>query len=189
MPKASNTVTISKAVLLENTQAGPTVFHDENSKTEVTWEGRGDSMGRDIQPVPLHYLENINFLRILNKGILVLVDAPSEVVELVEAQLDNPILNRQRNAWLGQRDKQAGLAVDNIEHTTRNDYLVQGCIGPDASGRGTCNIEVPVRESENVAPLCNAHKELSRFAVQFPTEQVVDGKETYVWRLSSVDAR
>jgi hypothetical protein len=111
MPKASDVVTISKPVILANNQAGPTVFHDEASKTEVTWEGAGDSQGRDIQPVPVHYLENINFLRILNKGIFSLVSAPDEVKDLLDQYLSNPTLVQQRANYKQEQTDRVGVAV------------------------------------------------------------------------------
>ncbi len=111
MPKASDTITIAKPVLLANNLAGPTVFHDENSKTEVTWEGKGDPQGNDIQPIPIYYLENTNFLRILNKGIFRLVSAPPEVRELLEEYLSDATLTKQRENWVADQANKVGVAV------------------------------------------------------------------------------
>lgn len=121
MPKASNEVTIAQPVLLANNQAGPTVFRDDNSNTEVTWEGAGDPQGQDIQPVPIHFLENTNFLRILNKGIFRLVSAPPEVKELLTAYLSDPTLTQQRASWVAQQSAGAGTVA--VEAPHRPDFV------------------------------------------------------------------
>jgi hypothetical protein len=110
--QASKPVTISQPVLLANNQPGPTVFRDDNSNTEITWEGAGDPQGQDIQPIPVFFLENTNFLRILNKGIFRLVSAPPEVCDLLEAYLSDPTLTQQRASWLASQSEHAGPIVE-----------------------------------------------------------------------------
>lgn len=121
MPKASNEVTIAQPILLANNQAGPTVFRDDNSNVEVTWEGSGDPTGQDIQTVPVYFLENTNFLRILNKGIFRLVSAPPEVKDLLVAYLSDPTLTQQRESWVSQQNERVGATA--VEAPHRPDFV------------------------------------------------------------------
>jgi hypothetical protein len=189
MPKVAETTLLSKAILLLNKQAGPTVFQSGN--TEVVWEGAGDPNGMDLQAIPLAFLEDLNFFRILNKGVLELFDAPDDVAKVVEEQLNNPVLNRQSAAWRAKQEERSSSAVSAIQHTTRNDYVTTGCIGPSTRGPGNCGVDVPVREFGGASkpPLCNKHEDLAKFCTEIPNEIVVDGKEGTVWRLAQVEAR
>jgi len=71
--------TINKPIFLQNEQAGPLVFRDDASNVEIVWQGKGDNSGNDMQAVPVSFLNNVNFLRILNRGAVTLIDADEDV--------------------------------------------------------------------------------------------------------------
>jgi len=181
--------TISKPIFLQNEQAGPLVFRDDASNVEIVWQGKGNPSGEDMQAVPVAFLNNVNFLRILNRGAVTLIDADEDVRAAVEAQLSSPILQRQAQANAEARTRAVEAALTPLDRPERNDYITIGCIGPSTRGQGTCGAEVPVRELNKgeSAPLCATHAHLAPMAIQFETEEIVDGKPVMAWSLATIE--
>lgn len=178
--------TISKPIFLQNEQAGPLVFRDDSANVEIVWQGKGDTSGNDMQAVPVSFLNNINFLRILNRGSITLIDADDDVRAAVEAQLASPILQRQAAA---SAEIKAQAQVTPLDRPEKNDYITIGCIGPSSRGQGICGLEVPVREATKgeTAPLCATHVHLAAMAIQYETEEIVDGKPVMAWSLATIE--
>ena len=178
--------TINKPIFLQNEQAGPLVFRDDSANVEIIWQGKGDNGGMDCQAVPVSFLNNINFLRILNRGAITLVDADDEVRAAVEAQLASPILQHQAQVAAEVKEQAQVTPLDRPE---KNDYITIGCIGPSSRGQGNCGLEVPVREASKAdsAPLCATHIHLAPQAFQFETEEIVDGKPVMAWSIATIE--
>jgi len=146
--------TINKPIFLQNEQAGPLVFRDDASNVEIVWQGKGDNSGNDMQAVPVSFLNNVNFLRILNRGAVTLIDADEDVRAAVESQLASPILQRQAAA-AAERKVEAAAEMAPLDRPEKNDYITIGCIGPSSRGQGNCGAEVPVREATKATlPRC-----------------------------------
>jgi hypothetical protein len=176
-------------VLLKNETSGPLVFQDGTEGDSVVWQGAGNAMGEDIQPVPLKFLENNNFLRILNKGVLSLYEADDEIAAQLANIIKSPALQHQAEVWNRQRTTAAETATQGIDRKANRDFVTNGCIGPDARGTGQCGAEVSVREAQlgEKPPLCPAHSSLS---TQFVQTEVQDetGTGKTIWTRPTLDA-
>lgn len=190
MQKVENTVLLNAPVLLENTQPGPTIFTDDQSHTSITWEGAGDTGGRDIQAIPLSFLENINFLRILNRGILTVYDAPEDVKKMIDVQLGSSKLRDQAVAWRAQENAKSEDRAIAINHVANQDLVAVKCVGPGSRQGAKCDAEVPVRELNlgEKPPLCEQHKHLASSFVPEIGENV-DGKQVTNWVLPRLERR
>ena len=178
-------IKLNAPMFVANTQAGPTNFSDERTGISITWEGKGNPAGLDVQACPLQLLENTDFIRNLSNGVFVIEQADAEVMEIVEAQLSNPYMNRSAAVWRQQQaDRLAGSQAE-IEHKENQDYIVQGCIGPSTRGEGTCGAQVPVKDqnSKDAPPLCSQHKSLALSFVAHETETINPdtGKAEVLW--------
>ena len=182
----TNTPTITRPIFLQNEQAGPLVFRDDSANAEIIWQGKGDPMGEDLQAVPVGFLNNVDFLRMLNRGTVTLVDADDQVREAIESQLASPILQRQAAAAVARKE---AVVVEPLYRPEKNDYITIGCIGPSTRGARACGAEVPVREATrgDAPPLCAQHSHLAPQAFQFETETIVDGKPVLAWRLATIE--
>lgn len=91
-------------VLVRNAEKGPSVFSDPSKNIAIEWQGAGDPSGEDLQQVPDEVLDNVNFLKALNRGIFVVEEASPEMQER---------LNRQVAAYQSRRSasEQAGEAA------------------------------------------------------------------------------
>ena len=190
--KVVQEIVLNKPILLENWQPGPTIFTDDQTHTSIEWAGHGDTSGGDIQAVPLSFLENINFLRILNRGILSLFDASDEVKDMIEAQLGNSKLKDQAVQWRAEQNQKVKEATVSIEHTANHDLVAVKCIGPGSRQGIKCDVEIPVREL-NVGekpPLCENHKHLASQYVPTAGETLnSNGKEETIWVLPKIESR
>ncbi len=169
-------------VLVRNTEAGPTVFTDANTHTQVEWQGANDPSGEDIQQVPDSLIENVAFLRAVNRGILVVEEATPAVREALE---------RQVSSWKARQKtaEEAGAAV--IDEQADNDLVTMPCIGPSQRGTGECGEPVPVREKFRFdkPALWSRHSALAPQYVFSESEAVVDGKTTKQWTRTLVTSR
>jgi len=149
-------------------------------RTSVEWQPRGDEMGRDIQQVPDNYAENVNFLRVINSGLLKVVEGS----DTLQAALD-----RQAQAARDKRERAAQAAASAIDPAAKNDMIAIPCVGPSTNGRGECGSPVPVRErtKNERPPLCPVHEGMaSQYA---PTETEENGKPVVKWSRVQVGAR
>lgn len=155
-------------VLVRNTEAGPTVFSVPEDKIELEWQGAGDPAGNDSQYVPDDLLKNIQFSKMIRRGLFEIVN------ESEQAAVDEV----QTAAHQARKDEAASAGVSAIEVTANNDLVQAHCIGPANKGNGTCGEPVAVKEKtqDEKPTLCPRHASLaSQYAL---TE--VDGKTTWV---------
>lgn len=82
-------------VLVRNKEGGPAVFSDITNNIAIEWQGAGDKNGEDLQQVPDALLENVNFLKALNRGVFVVEEASPETRALLDQQVAS---YRQRRA-------------------------------------------------------------------------------------------
>jgi hypothetical protein len=157
-------------VLVRNNQKGPTVFQDHATKESVEWGGKGDPMHNDVQQVPEAFLENVNFRRAVNRGILEIVEAEPEILAKFESQSE---MWRKR---IEQEEEQAKLSLNEVAN---RDIVQVSCIGPDSRGTGQCANPVPVAELQkgDAPPLCGSHRHLiDQFVLtESATEVEADG--------------
>lgn len=159
---------------VRNLQSGPTVFTDRTSDTAIEWQGKGDPSGGDIQQVPETVINNVNFMRALNNGIL--------AIEEAEPAIQNA-LTKQAEAWQGRQDGHIQSSIDSIDQKAQNDLISVGCVGPTARGTGECGLPVPIKEKNlnDRPPLCPMHENLASQFVIEDTETVVEGKVVRKW--------
>lgn len=175
-------------ILLQNETQGPLVFQD-NDGLDVVWQAKGDPIGADVQPVPMTFLENANFIRILNKGTLSLYEASDDIREQLEAIVSSPAMKHQATVWQRQQQNAAAEKVVVVDRQANRDFVTNKCLGPDSRGTGNCGIEVSVREVAlgQKPPLCPAH---AHMAPQFISTEVqaADGTGEIVWSMPRMDA-
>ena len=165
-----STNTLAKPVLVRNTKLGPTVFKDGNDGAEVVWQGANDPMGEDVQPVPVAFLSNSQFLSSLNRETFVIESADESLIAELGEHLNSPALKRQAEQWKAQKAGEQTATFDLIEDKALNDIVVVTCVGPATRGEGACGAEIPRKElgKNDHAPLCPKHE---GFASQYvPTE-------------------
>ncbi len=170
-------------VLVRNAEAGPTVFTDAATNTQVEWQGAGDPSGEDWQQVPDALVNNVAFLKAVNRGVLVIEEASDEARSALEAQSAN---------WRRRQDEAAKASVDAISEEAQNDLITLSCVGPNQRGTGgECGEMVPVREKtkDDKPPLCSRHAALASQFVMTETDVMVEGKAQKKWIRSQVGAR
>lgn len=100
-------------VLVRNTEKGPSVFSDPTANIAIEWQGAGDKDGEDVQHVPDSLVDNINFLKALQRGIFVVEAATDEM----KARLDRQVTsyrerrNSTEQAGADALDRQAERTV------------------------------------------------------------------------------
>lgn len=168
-------------VLVRNTEGGPTVLSDLKSKEYVEWAGANDPNGADVQPVPEEFLNNVNFLRCVQRGILV-IENPEDNPEVTAA------IERQNAAWQARREQAKKNAEATIDHQANNDLVSVQCVGPGGRG-GQCENTVPVKDKQRAdkPPLCSTHESL---APQYVRNDNVEGDSTvHEWKRVTLTAR
>lgn len=75
-------------VLVRNTEEGPSVFSDPAKNIAIEWQGKGDPSGEDVQHVPDEVIDNVNFLKALQRGIFVVEEATPDMQERLQKQVD-----------------------------------------------------------------------------------------------------
>jgi hypothetical protein len=132
-------------------------------------------MGNDLRPVPSSYLEDVQFLSCLQRGIFSIEEAPEAVREALE-------LHKQE--WQSRQERQKAASQASLDQAPQNDMLMLSCIGPSGKGTGQlCGVQVPVKQrARNEAPpLCGAHKGLASQFIAEESEQIVEGKPEVRW--------
>lgn len=74
-------------VLVRNSEKGPSVFSDPSANIAIEWQGAGDPNGEDVQHVPDSLIDNVNFLKALQRGIFVVEEASPEMQERLDKQV------------------------------------------------------------------------------------------------------
>lgn len=148
---------VQAPVMCQNMMAGPTVIASDPKETyAVTFEGRGDRSGGDVQPIPRELLSTPAFSKAIRQGVL-------KVVEGEEDPYVQAAMAKQSSSF---RDRMAAdeLAVrETIDQASDNDMIVVNCIGPGTRPGDPCGEQIPVRAREKDAqpPLCSRHGHLS----------------------------
>lgn len=160
-------------LLVRNNEPNSTVF-DMGSRL-LRWAPAGDVMGDDVQRVPDSLAEDVDFIRSVERGVLAVEEGSPELLEKLAAS----------SRSYGDRARRAEAAQQESVLDRRQDRdLVQ-------SGCAECGAQVIQRaaERDQVAPLCNRHKDLRN---QFSLEEsgsVGDGGVRREWRRARVEHR
>lgn len=101
-------------LLVKNNETGPTVFSDLGENVQIEWQGKGDAAGRDLQRVPDKLMENVDFRRTLDRGILEVVESTPEMEAKIKEQSD---ANR------AQRDARDASIEDVMDRTTDREIV------------------------------------------------------------------
>lgn len=176
--------TVSAPILVRNMHAGPTVFtYGKNAEDFVEWAGAGDQMGNDIQPVPAHLLNLVQFRRSLTRGIF-------QVVEDQDVMLETESLHRSE--WENRQERQHNAAMEAMDEVQDNDLLMLACIAPARKGSAQqCQAPVTVRskERDDAPPLCGEHRHMStQFALEY-TGRMNGNEPEKAWRKVTLAAR
>lgn len=144
-------------VLCRNMMSGPTVIASDPKQThEVTFGGRNDPNGEDVQPIPEQLMRTPAFRRALRQGIL----------QVIQGE-DNPLiadaLARQSSAFKDRMAADELQARESLESPAGNDMIAVTCIGPGTRQGSTCEEQVPVRADQQGTrpPLCDRHEYLA----------------------------
>lgn len=159
--------------MVRNTAAGPTVFAD--AQQHVEWQGSGDPMGGDLQPVPPSFLDNVQFHRMTARGILVVETADEAIAAALASH---------KQDWETRLERQRTASIDAIDQAPQNDSVVKGCIGPSGkSPEMLCGVEVPIKAAKlaDTPPLCSMHTGLAGQFIAQEGEKIVEGKPEVVW--------
>lgn len=169
-------------VLVKNTQPGPTVFTDTSTNTQVEWQGAGDPSGEDVQQVPDALVDNVAFLKAIQRGIFVIEEASPATREALE---------RQTSSWKRRTDEAKAASVEAIDMAVNDDLITLPCIGPANRGQGQCGEQVPVREKtkDEKPALCSRHAALAPQFVVTELEEMVDGVAKKQWTRTLVVTR
>ncbi len=160
-------------VLVQNNQAGPTVFSDMKDN-RLTWEGKGDPAGGDVQMVSDDLVtKDVNFLTAIRKGIFTVVEAPEDIQRAIDAQVG------RFQARSAQAQDSALAAID---PEVNNDLVSLPCIGPATRGNGKCGEPVAVREkkADDAPVLCPKHASLAAQYVRIETGNMKETREALV---------
>lgn len=164
---------MSAPTMVRNATAGPAVFSADGHNVE--WQGAGDSMGGDLQPVPASFTENVQFHRMVARGIFV-VETADEAIATA--------LRQHKAEWENRLAAQRNASAAAIDPAPQNDSVVKTCIGP--SGRdpnGRCGVDVPIKAAKlaEIPPLCPPHQSLAGQFIAQPTANIVEGKPEIAW--------
>lgn len=172
---------VGTTLYVRNKQAGPTILSlDPKGSEFVEWQGAGDANGGDIQIVPESFHNHPNFLRAVQRGILVIENDEAAAQELVD---------KQNAAWHAQQAANTTDALASIDPQANNDLVSLRCVGPDQRGNGQCETEVPVRDlqKDEKPPLCATHRDLEPQYV--PDDVMEGGKSVRKWRRATMGPR
>lgn len=110
-------------VLVRNTEGGPSVFSDTSKNIAIEWQGAGDPNGEDVQNVPDEVVDNVNFLKALQRGIFVVEEASPEMQERLDKQVAAYQQRRASSAQAGEaaidRTAERSVATAVISETGR----------------------------------------------------------------------
>ena len=174
---------VAAPVYVRNTEDGPTIMSaDAKGSQYVEWAGRGDPMGNDVQIVPEDYLQNVNFVRAVQRGILV-IDNEEDNPEVVES------IKKQNDAWQARRIAAQKASKASLDQEANNDLIAVPCIGPSGRATGFCGNEVPVkdRQKNERPPLCSIHADLAPEFV--PEDTTENGLNVRKWLRAGIAPR
>lgn len=178
------TTTTSAPIMVRNTFGGPAVFtYGKAAEDFVEWAGAGDQMGGDIQPVPAHLLNNVQFRRALTRGIFVVED---------DADIAINTENAHRAEWEDRMQRQHDASVESLDEVQENDILMVKCIAPAKQGSyQLCGKEMPVRQKEqgDKAPLCTEHQHMASQFVPEHTGRMNGNEAEVIWKKVTVAPR
>lgn len=167
--------------MVRNTAKGPTVFTSQNQHVE--WAGAGDPMEGDLQPVPELFLNDVQFHRMVARGIFAIESAPESIQEALDAH---------KREYTERMARQQNASIAALDTTRTDDSLMLACVGPSDRGTGTCGIEIPVKASDVAKrpPLCTQHAQLAgQYVAEESDRRIVGGKPEIIWMPIQLGAR
>ena len=145
------------SVMVRNEMHGPTVIAaDAKRSYELTFAGKDDPSGEDVQEIPEELLKTTQFRNALRKGIFTVIEGDDHPV-VVAAMARQTDRFQQRMA----ADELAAREV--LDSVADNDLVIVNCIGPGSRAGAVCGEMVPVKDKEQAGrpPLCDRHQHLS----------------------------
>lgn len=174
-------------LLVRNTQPNTTVF--AKGAYSIIWATAGDPMGEDVQMVPDDLKDDVDFIKSVRSGILLIEDGAPDVLANIDATTE---------AFQARRDAAQEAATANLDRRQDRDIVQVSCIGPNPNGRGgVCEAAVLVRSAQTgeAPPLCPRHESLSAQFYLVDTGSVGEsangntpGKVAKVWKRAEVTA-
>lgn len=144
------------SVMVRNLMPGPTVIAaDAKRSYELSFAGRDDPQGADIQEIPEELLRTKQFRDALRKRIF-------EVVEGAENPLVVQAMARQTDSFAQRMKAESVAAREVLDQAAQNDITVVSCIGPGPRDGIACGEQVPIRDRDSATapPLCDRHRHL-----------------------------
>jgi hypothetical protein len=169
-------------VMVRNNELGPTVL-TVGKEHAFEWKGKGDPNGEDVQHLPDTILEDVNFVKALNKGVFT-------VEEANEGNLAS--IARQGESFRERMAAQQQAAMDSIDQEANNDLVQLDCIGPSPRGNGACGASVMVKDkNRDQAPaLCSIHESLASQYIITETDTIGDdGRTSKTWQRMTLGQR
>ena len=167
-------------LLVRNTEPNATIYAKDG--IVIRWGLAGDINGEDVQRVPDSVADDVDFLRSIDRGILVVEDdSDPEIAEKIS----------QQTAAFKVRRVAAQQATDEALERRQDKDLVQvECVGPSRGGK-VCGKPVLVRSAQRntVPPLCDGHKHYAAQYVASETGSEGEGGKKVVWARVQVTER
>lgn len=156
----------ASSVMVANMMAGPTVIAaDAKRNYEMTFAGKDDPQGEDVQEVPEELLRTKQFRDALRKGVLKVVEGADHPVVVAA-------LARQSDSFAKRMAAENLAAREVMDAVADHDITAVNCIGPGSREGAVCGEMVPLREKDQSSrpPLCDRHIHLSDYAVKRGTQ-------------------
>jgi hypothetical protein len=145
------------SVMVQNMMSGPTVIAaDAKRSYEITFAGRDDPSGDDVQEIPEELLRTKQFRDALRKGIFAVIEGEDHPVVIAA-------MARQTDRFQQRMAADDLAAREVLDATAANDLVIVNCIGPGTRAGAVCGEMVPVKDKEQAGrpPLCDRHQHLS----------------------------
>jgi hypothetical protein len=149
------------AVMCQNQMPGTTIIAaDAKRNYEVTFGGKGDPDGNDVQPIPDALLRTIQFQRAISRGVLAVIEGANHpVVQQALARQTDSFARRVQSQQVADREV--------LDAPADNEIVVAACIGPGSRKGAVCGEQVPLRHGDTGRPpLCDRHKGLANNCVK-----------------------
>jgi hypothetical protein len=171
----------SAPIMVRNTTKGPVVFSNSPSDY-VEWQGAGDGMGGDVQPISPTWVDNPQFRRMMTRGIFEVEQADDEI---------QAVLDKHKADWDRRALERESATKDAIDQAPNNDMLVRSCLGPGSKPGENCgtDVSVKVQDQDKKPPLCTSHEHMAGQFVPQATERIVGGKQEVVWKSIAMGRR
>jgi hypothetical protein len=121
---------------VQNKEKGPSVFSDPVNNVAIEWAGIGDPNGGDIQYVPDSLMQDINFIRAINRGIFEKVEMSADV----QARMD------QQGAAYRERRDEAENNLESVMDRTSEQTIVIGSVDE----KGQVQVATQERDPDNI---------------------------------------